>query len=154
MREHHPHRLAMDDAVCGCERIGQRMGGAEHRIFDRHAGPGGPQLNRLPGRHIGGAHKHLREVVGQQPEGLPGEEPRGGRGGQADMALHGMGEGIDARQGCYPRRLREREQNVEDRHAKRRAGIAAGHLHVGLCVGNQGKRLHLAACAGSGRHGN
>ena len=154
MREHHPHRLAMDDAVRGCERVGQSVGGAEHRIFDRHAGPGGPQLNRLPGRHIGRAYKHLREVVGQQPEGLPGEEPRGGRGGEADMALHGVGEGIDARQGGYPRRLRQREQKVEDRHAKRRAGIAAGHLHVRLCIGNQGKRLHLAAGASGGGHGD
>ena len=46
-------RFAMNNVVLGSQRVGQRMGAAEHGILDRHAGTTGSQL------HVGTRFKIL-----------------------------------------------------------------------------------------------
>ncbi len=50
------------------------------------------------------------------------------------------------------RRLRYSQFRIENGDAKGGLGIATGHFHVGLFVGNDGKRLGFATGAGRGRN--
>ena len=139
MRQHEAHCLAVDDTG-GCrERIGQGVGRAEHRVFNREPGPGGAELHGLTGGHIAAVGKDLGQVVREQPPGLPREDSRRGRCGPAHMALDRMRHRIDARERGHSRWLREGEMHVEDRDAEGGPWVAAGHLHAGRRIGDEGE---------------
>ena len=81
--------------------------------------------------------EHSAEVLFQQPPGLAAEEQRHRVARLGDVSFQGMGHGVDAGQRGHARRLGDGQRRVQQRNAAGGFLIAAGHLDVGLGVGDQ-----------------
>ena len=110
------------------------------------------ELHRAARLEIIRIAQHPLIIRCQEPPGLAREALGRGVAPRGHVAFHGVRNRVVAGDCGHLARLRPRQQRIENGHAKRRLGIAAGHFHVRPSIGNQRVALRLAASAGRGRN--
>ncbi len=144
----------MSQAIFGGKGIRGGMGGAEHTVFNRHAGEGGAEQHLASSSDIPGIIQYLGQGGDAEPEGFPREHDRDGISLFCDGGLERVRQRVDPGAGGDAKRLREGQRRIEDGNSRHSFGIETSHLLVGFFIGDEGGGLTLAAGAGCGGNGN
>ena len=132
------------------QRIGRRVGRAQHRVLDGQAGKRRAEQHSAPRLFVERMRHHTGEAGDAQLEGLVGKHQREGIALLRHRRFDGMSNGVNAGAGGDAWRLGYGELRIEQGDARRSLGIQTGHLLVSVLIGDQRGALAFAARARRG----